>query len=299
MEECLTPMQSPPTIVPLAGRPDGSRSRTYTSLLFAGLLCLLATTGCSLGEWVHNKFKVGPNYSRPPAPVAPVWSVADEKGVLTEPTRDCGWWMSFNDPTLNWLIETAYRQNLDLPRRRHARAGSPGSAQYLGGQPVSPIAKRPGCVCPRPIDREPEHSRSQCVQLLGHGFQHVVGAGLLGPLPPQHRGFERRVGRPRGGLRRYAGPAVFRSRDGVCPTAYVRRAAAVRAAQRRNSNRLAAAGGKPLQRGRVDGARRAAGPDQPGPNAIHDSALRGRLEAGQQSALHVAGDAGSGAGREF
>ncbi len=107
-------MQSPPTIVPLAGRPDGSRSRTYTSLLFAGLLCLLATTGCSLGEWVHNKFKVGPNYSRPPAPVAPVWSVADEKGVLTEPTRDCGWWMSFNDPTLNWLIETAYRQNLDL-----------------------------------------------------------------------------------------------------------------------------------------------------------------------------------------
>jgi NodT family efflux transporter outer membrane factor (OMF) lipoprotein len=75
----------------------------------------LSLCGCTtLGEYVHNCFKVGPNYKRPPAPVAEHWIDADDVRVRSEEADDSHWWTAFNDPTLNDLVQTAYQQNLTL-----------------------------------------------------------------------------------------------------------------------------------------------------------------------------------------
>jgi NodT family efflux transporter outer membrane factor (OMF) lipoprotein len=63
-------------------------------------------------EWVRNGFKVGPNYARPPAPVADAWIQAGDPNVQNRHLQD--WWGVFNDPKLNSLIDTAYDQNLTL-----------------------------------------------------------------------------------------------------------------------------------------------------------------------------------------
>jgi NodT family efflux transporter outer membrane factor (OMF) lipoprotein len=73
------------------------------------------SSGCtSFGEWAQNGFKVGPNYQKPPAPVASEWIDSKSKGVNVA-TKDLpDWWAAFNDPRLNALIEQAYQQNLTL-----------------------------------------------------------------------------------------------------------------------------------------------------------------------------------------
>lgn len=56
---------------------------------------------------------VGPDFVKPEAPLAEEWGSADAR---LEP-RDAehrDWWRSFQDPTLNRLIDTAYQQNLSL-----------------------------------------------------------------------------------------------------------------------------------------------------------------------------------------
>ena len=77
------------------------------------------------GQWVHNGFKVGPNYSRPPAPVAAEWIQANDPSVQNHHLQD--WWQVFGDPTLDSMIVTAYRQNPTLritgTRVLQARAG--------------------------------------------------------------------------------------------------------------------------------------------------------------------------------
>jgi NodT family efflux transporter outer membrane factor (OMF) lipoprotein len=82
----------------------------------AGLVgTALLTAGCittSPLQWVRNGFKVGPNYCRPPAPVASDWIEGQDSSVQKHHLDD--WWSVFQDPTLNSLIETAYRQNLNL-----------------------------------------------------------------------------------------------------------------------------------------------------------------------------------------
>jgi NodT family efflux transporter outer membrane factor (OMF) lipoprotein len=92
-------------------------------LVFALLLC-----GCTpLTEYVHNGFKVGPNYQKPPAPVAKNWIDAADKRVRTESDDLSKWWKVFtiektengkkvqiSDLVLDSLICSAYRQNLTL-----------------------------------------------------------------------------------------------------------------------------------------------------------------------------------------
>jgi NodT family efflux transporter outer membrane factor (OMF) lipoprotein len=77
---------------------------------FVTLVC-----GCTpLGEYIENGFKVGPNYKRPPAPVAEHWINADDVRVRSDEADDSHWWTVFNDPVLNDLVQSAYRQNLTL-----------------------------------------------------------------------------------------------------------------------------------------------------------------------------------------
>src|SRR5207253_10013115 len=64
--------------------------------------------------WFANGFKVGPNYHRPPGPVADEWIETKDARVQGHHLRDGDWWNVFRDPALNSLIDTAYRQNLTL-----------------------------------------------------------------------------------------------------------------------------------------------------------------------------------------
>jgi NodT family efflux transporter outer membrane factor (OMF) lipoprotein len=88
--------------------------RTFTCL--AGvLLAALLHGGCtSTRDYIHNGFKVGPNYCPPAAAVAQHWIDADDVRVR----RDCDdlskWWAVFKDPALESLICFAYQQDLPL-----------------------------------------------------------------------------------------------------------------------------------------------------------------------------------------
>jgi NodT family efflux transporter outer membrane factor (OMF) lipoprotein len=81
--------------------------------LLVGLAMCCA--GCTpWTEYIHNGFKVGPNYQTPPAAVANNWIDASDKRVRTESDDLSKWWTVFGDPVLDDLICDAYRQNLTL-----------------------------------------------------------------------------------------------------------------------------------------------------------------------------------------
>ncbi|HVS35850.1 MAG TPA: efflux transporter outer membrane subunit [Gemmataceae bacterium] len=93
--------------------PPGARSAVagLASLLTASLL----TCGCTgVQQYIHNGFKVGPNFSPPPAPLAPHWIEAGDERVRQDSDDVSQWWKVFNDPVLDDLICNAYRQNLTL-----------------------------------------------------------------------------------------------------------------------------------------------------------------------------------------
>jgi len=83
-------------------------------------LTVVYFTGCcyvpggSCRDWVHNGFKVGPNYCRPAAPVASEWIDYGNANLKSDERHLCAWWSVFNDPVLNSLVQTAYQQNLTL-----------------------------------------------------------------------------------------------------------------------------------------------------------------------------------------
>jgi len=95
------------------GCPRAPRQVLAVCLVLAPVL--MSLSGCvSLREFVHNRFKLGPNYQPPPAQVAGTWIDFADPRVKSDPSADCAWWTVFNDPVLDHLIDTAYRQNLDL-----------------------------------------------------------------------------------------------------------------------------------------------------------------------------------------
>ena len=69
------------------------------------LAAALLTAGC---------VKVGPDFTPPQATVSQNWLDTGDRRVKTAPTEDRQWWRAFNDPALDRLIETAYRENLSL-----------------------------------------------------------------------------------------------------------------------------------------------------------------------------------------
>jgi NodT family efflux transporter outer membrane factor (OMF) lipoprotein len=86
----------------------------FAIILIASTI-LVFSSGCtSIPEYIHNGFKVGPNYQKPPAPVASEWIDSKAKGINTATKDLAGWWRVFNDPTLDVLIRQAYQQNLTL-----------------------------------------------------------------------------------------------------------------------------------------------------------------------------------------
>ncbi len=79
------------------------------------IIVMLSLSGCTpFSEYIHNGFKVGPNYARPPAPVAADWIDGNDKRLRREPDDLSQWWKVFHDPVLDSLICSAYQQNLTL-----------------------------------------------------------------------------------------------------------------------------------------------------------------------------------------
>jgi NodT family efflux transporter outer membrane factor (OMF) lipoprotein len=100
------------------GRRNGwvPRPRKMRCSLWLALIGLtLLGSGCtSFKEYVHNGCKVGPNYERPPAPLAPEWIDARNPRIKSMPADYSAWWRVFNDPVLDDLVKTAYKQNVNL-----------------------------------------------------------------------------------------------------------------------------------------------------------------------------------------
>ena len=92
------------------------RLRILRRVLCAGSLgATILAIGCTpLRDFVQNGFKVGPNYERPPAPLADAWIEAKNPHVKSVAADYSAWWTVFRDPVLDDLIGTAYAQNVNL-----------------------------------------------------------------------------------------------------------------------------------------------------------------------------------------
>ena len=90
----------------------GAILRRYPALLAvsAGL-----AAGCtSFPQWVHNGFKVGPNFEEPSAATTSDWIDSGDSRIAGETPQGDDWWNVFRDPAIPDLIDKAYRENLDL-----------------------------------------------------------------------------------------------------------------------------------------------------------------------------------------
>jgi NodT family efflux transporter outer membrane factor (OMF) lipoprotein len=83
--------------------------------------CFISTTaigqgGCltSVSDYVHNHYKVGPNYQPPPVPLPPRWTDDGDPRVRVASINLATWWDVFNDPILDDLIKRCYSSNLTL-----------------------------------------------------------------------------------------------------------------------------------------------------------------------------------------
>jgi NodT family efflux transporter outer membrane factor (OMF) lipoprotein len=79
--------------------------RTLKAIGFS-LLSTLIVSGC---------VQLGPDYQEPDAPVETDWLEIDRQYVSTESPVGPRWWeTAFNDPELDWLVDSALQQNLSL-----------------------------------------------------------------------------------------------------------------------------------------------------------------------------------------
>jgi multidrug efflux system outer membrane protein len=78
-----------------------SRPARGATRLLTGALAMVLGSGCT----------VGPNYTRPTVDAPSAWRVEYEEAAEVANTR---WWQEFGDPSLDQLIDSAVRQNLDV-----------------------------------------------------------------------------------------------------------------------------------------------------------------------------------------
>ena len=79
--------------------------RQIALLSFVPVTIFLLMAGC---------IKVGPDFKPPAASVSSNWLEAADERVKSEPANYRAWWEAFGDPTLNRVIDRAYRENISL-----------------------------------------------------------------------------------------------------------------------------------------------------------------------------------------
>ena len=83
----------------------------FAALAVLQAVCLFGACGCTTFEqWVHNGFKVGPNFTEPEAPIARDWIDVEDRRIERGSAKTDAWWTTFNDPMLDHLIDTARRK---------------------------------------------------------------------------------------------------------------------------------------------------------------------------------------------
>jgi hypothetical protein len=95
--------------------PSTGSTRALGSRWAVLLVCLASSPGCAVtSQWLHQGFRVGPDYQRPAANVAESWIDVGDRRVVTDYVRDRQWWTAFHDLQLNELVQRTYDENLTL-----------------------------------------------------------------------------------------------------------------------------------------------------------------------------------------
>ncbi len=84
--------------------PVNTSSRQRTGWMFQCILVLGCLAGC----------KVGPNYLAPSIPVKQEWSLSYSPRMMGQPANNAYWWLHFQDPILDQLIQQSLAENLTL-----------------------------------------------------------------------------------------------------------------------------------------------------------------------------------------
>jgi outer membrane protein TolC len=135
-----------------------------------------------MGDYVHNGFKVGPNYCPPAGPVAGHWIDAYDSRLCGDTGDLCCWWTVFRDPTLNQLIAHAYRQNISLKEagfrilEARAQRGIAVGGLFPQSQTATASAQRVGL----PLDQDPTLATPRFYNLYNAGFNLAWQLDLWG-----------------------------------------------------------------------------------------------------------------------
>jgi NodT family efflux transporter outer membrane factor (OMF) lipoprotein len=132
-------------IIERAMRIPGRRSNKITKPALFGMIALaIVFSGCAM---------VGPDYVKPTAPEPKQWLESTDPKIESKEADFKDWWIVFNDPVLNNMIQAAYQQNLPLQiaglRIYEARAQLgiafgfqyPQTQQGLGSASINQISK--------------------------------------------------------------------------------------------------------------------------------------------------------------
>ena len=86
------------------------------ALLLSAIFAMLMLSGCNpVRDYFKNGLKVGPQYSKAPAPVSEDWIDHDkDRRISSSMEEHRNWWKAFHDPNLDALICFASNQNLKL-----------------------------------------------------------------------------------------------------------------------------------------------------------------------------------------
>jgi NodT family efflux transporter outer membrane factor (OMF) lipoprotein len=125
---------------------------------------VLLASGCTGPlQYVRNGFKVGPAYQPPAAPLASAWLEQDNSQGQQVAADLRRWWHVFQDPQLDWLIQTACQQNRDVKAaatrilealaQRNIQAGNlfPQSQSALAAYAHAQLSKNLGLPFPRTV----------------------------------------------------------------------------------------------------------------------------------------------------
>jgi len=84
--------------------------------LLSLICCAMLIGGCNpVRDYFKNGLKVGPQYSKAPAPVSEDWIDHDkDRRISSSMEEHRNWWKALKDPNLDELICFASNQNLKL-----------------------------------------------------------------------------------------------------------------------------------------------------------------------------------------
>src|ERR1700752_1689443 len=149
--------------------PTKRKSDPLAGLRYLNDRCAVPRMGAALMALMLTGCVDGPNYKKPILKVNDSWNVNSPQ-ISAQAATDSAWWKSFNDPTLEQLIQLAYNQNLTLQvaglRIMEARAvlGIATGSQYPQNE-VSASVSRVG-LSKNTVNKPPDFTRDYWSQQL-------------------------------------------------------------------------------------------------------------------------------------